>query len=153
MSTIWPFFFILSALIQTGNKAPVLDEILNSQEKAKFSESNSLKNRLDVYKSASIRIQKDLQLAISKEDFSLVARILKTWTQLLSESLKDVEASPKMKKRLRALISFEIQVRKSIATMNDYKIRAPSDMQDAFDSCLVTAETIRKQFVDVLFLH
>jgi hypothetical protein len=153
MPTLLPLYFALSMFFQAGAKLPALDGIFNAQEKAGIAQSSNLKGRIKVYTAASTRIQKDLQAVMAAEEFQKVPSILKTWTLLLSESFKDIEAGPKLKKPLRALINYEIQLRKAIALTHDYKIRAPADRQDDFITFLDEAAMIRKKIVDILFLH
>jgi hypothetical protein len=151
MSTLWALVFILGMFIQAGGNPPLPDDALNAAEKAEIARASGVEARIKIYKTASTRIQKDLQSAISKGEFQTVPGILKTWTLLLSGSLKDIEANLKTKKRSRALISYEIQVRKAISVTQGSQIRAPVDQQDVFDSCLSKAEAIRMRFVEILF--
>ena len=95
---------------------------------------------------ASRRLQESIEAAAAKDDFQTVSENLKLWTALLSKSLKDIEPNLKAKKKSRALISYEIQVRKSIADTGNIKIKAPVDQQDLFDSCISQAEAVRGKF-------
>jgi hypothetical protein len=137
-------------LVQAGGVVSAGD-IFSPAEKAQMEKANSIERRIKVYLAASKRIQQALQTAVLKEEFGSVPDELKQWTLLLAKSLEDIEANLKSQKRSRSLISYEIQVRKAIADTQGLKIRAPMDQQDAFDSCLDQAETIRKKFVEILF--
>jgi len=86
-------------------------------------------------------------------EFEVVPGILNLWTLLLNRSLEDIEEALKSKKKPKSLKKYEIHLRKAIKETQDYKTKTPFDQQDAFNACLVRAETIRKQFVEILFLH
>jgi len=152
MFTLLPLVLFLS-LFQAGDPSAVTGEIFSPSEKARLENETNLDRRIKVYEAASKRMQKALEAAVSKEEFQTVPDMLKVWISLLSKSLEDIEANLKTKKKSRALISYEIQVRKSIANTQNYKIRAPVEQQDVFDSSLVKAETVRKRFVEILFRH
>jgi hypothetical protein len=140
-------------LIQTAGASFTQDDIFLPGEKAKLEAEGNVEKRIRVYEDASKRIQKALETAILKDDFSAVPDDLRRWMALLSKSLEDIEANLKAKKKSRALIKYEIQVRKSIANTESLKIRAPVDQQDMFDDCIARAEAVRKNFVDILFRH
>jgi exonuclease III len=140
-------------LFQTAGAPFIPNDIFLPQERAKIEREDSVEKRIKVYQAASRRIQKSLETAVLKGDFSAVPRNLQIWSALLSKSLEDIEANLKTKKKSRALIKFEIDVRKSITHTEDLKIRAPADQQDLFDKCIATAEAVHKRFVEILFRH
>jgi hypothetical protein len=145
--------FALFIFSQSAN-IPLLDgTVLIAEEKARIARSASAEDRIKVYESASKRIQDTFQAAIASDDFYRVPEILKRWTDLLSGSLADIEANLKTKKKSKALIRYEIQVRKSIGDCRSYKARAPVDQQDGLDASIAKAEEIRRQFVDIIFKH
>ncbi len=152
MLSLFPLVLFLS-LSQAVAPSATTGEIFIPSEKAKLENETNLDRRIKVYEAASKRMQQSLEAAVSKEDFQTVPDTLKLWISLLSKSLEDIEANLKTKKKSRALIDYEIQVRKSIANTQNYKIRAPVDQQDVFDSSLAQAETVRKRFVEILFRH
>ena len=94
-----------------------------------------------------------VQHAVSKNESEAVPGILKLWTSLLNESLEDIEASLKEEKKPKRLKKYEIQLRKAIKDMEDYKISASVDLTDDFEAFLDRAETVRKRFVEILFQH
>jgi hypothetical protein len=155
MSMLWPLSFILCMLLQAGGVASLSfpDDVLSPAEKIKVERESNVEHRIKIYQSASARIQKELGEAIAREEFQTVPNQLNKWVLLLSSSLKDIESSLKAKKKSRPLINYEIQVRKAIASTQEYKMRAPVEQQDIFDSSLTQAETIRKKFVEILFAH
>jgi hypothetical protein len=153
MSILWLLTPLLASLLQAGAEAPINGEIFNSTEKAQMAKAADIEQRIKVYEAASKRIQQSLETAVSKDDFQSVPDNLKLWTALLSKSLEDIEANLKTKKKSKALKNYEIQLRKSIGNTGNYKIRAPVEQQDIFDSSLAQAETIRKRFVEIFFRH
>jgi len=154
MALLGSLLVVLNMLCQAGVPLANADDIFSSAEKAELGmAAGSIEHRIKIYDAASVRIQHDLQLSVQKNDFDAVPGALKTWISALSKSLEDIEANLKAKKKSRNLIGYEIQVRKAIADTEGLKIKAPVDQQEAFDSCLAQAETIRKKFVDILFRH
>ena len=115
-------------------------------------ESDNIEKRIKVYKKASERMLKNLQKAVSGRAFQAVPEALSTWSMLITESLKDIQANLEPKnKRPKPLIKFEIQVRKAIRDIRNLKIRAPVDQQDVFDRCIGQAEDVHSKMVDILF--
>ncbi len=141
----------LGILIQASVILPLLEDILSPGEKARLEHARNIDGRIKVYEAVSKRIQKDLRAAVSNKEFQTVPRILKQWTALLSESFNDIEANLKGQKKPRSLKNFEIQIRKAISDTQNYKMTAPISQQDIFDSCLTSAEAIRKRLVDIYF--
>jgi quinolinate synthase len=150
---IWPFALLLAFFFQAGDVPPVAGEVFNSAEKAQLENATNIEQRIKVYTATSRRIQQTLETSVDKEDFRTVPENLTLWIALLSKSLEDIEANLKSKKKSGALIKYEIQLRKSIANTASLKIKAPVDQQDLFDSCISQAETVRRKFVAILFLH
>jgi len=153
MTVFWAFACLSLFFLQAGTAPPASGEIFNAKEKARIEKSDKVDGRIKVYEAASKRIQQTLEDAIKKDDFQTFPDNLKLWMSLLLNSLEDIEANLKSKKKSRALINYEIQVRKSIASMEKLKIRVPLDQQDLMDSCLEQAEKVRKRFVEILFRH
>jgi hypothetical protein len=152
MPIFWPFAFLLIALLLAGDDSPAPADVFNSGEKSQLVKANNnVERRIKVYDTASRRIQKDLGTAAAKEDFETVPDNLKLWTSLLSKSLEDIQGNLKTKKKSRALINYEIQLRKSITNLQSFKIRAPVEQQDLFDSSIAQTETVRKKLVEILF--
>ena len=151
---IFCLFILTLALPPQGADIPSFpDGIFLPSEKTQLEKAENVEQRIKVYDTASKRIQSGLEKAVTKEDFQTVPDALRLWVTLLSKSLEDIESNLKAKKKPRALINYEIQVRKSIARTESLKIRAPVDQQDIFDSCLAEAEKVRKKYVEILFLR
>jgi len=145
---------LLLILMLLGQAVPLFvgaDDVFSPKEKAKLLRETSIDGRTKVYREASIRIQKGLHQSISKKEIAGVPDTLKIWNTLLAKSLEDIESNLKAKKKPRSLINYEIQVRKAIVDIQNYKITAPVDQQNAYDACLADAERVRKRFVEILF--
>lgn len=151
MLALMPLGFILNLVLQAVPAPSFPEGIFSPAEKSRIERERNINDRIKVYEKASARIQGDIQTAISKEDFRTAPETLKLWTLLLEESLKDIEANLKSKKKSRPLIRYEIQVRKAIAALQDGKLRTPVNLHDTFDSCLARARDIHKRFVEILF--
>lgn len=143
--------FIFSLLLQTAAVPSFPEGVLSPAESINLKGEKNIERRIRVYESASKRYQGLIEGAISAEEFQTVPGNLMLWRTLLDESLKDIEVNLKSNKKSRALIRYEIQVRKTIATLQDNKFRAPEDQQGLLDSCLARAGEVRKKFVEILF--
>ena len=153
MIPFYPIAFVLVLFLQGNGIAPVAGDFFHPTEKARFEKAKNVEGRIKVYETASKRIQQALEASITKDDLQLVPKNLNLWSSLLAQSLEDIEANLKTKKKPRALINYEIQIRKSIASMENFRTRVPVEQQDALDACLTQAEKVRKKFVEILFLH
>jgi hypothetical protein len=151
MILLGSFVLFLNVLCQTGSVPADGDAIFSPAEQARLKIENSVERRIKIYQAASVRIQRDLQLSVAKDDYATVSAALKVWVSLLAKSLEDVENNLQSKKKPRSLINYEIHVRKTIGDVQSYKIKAPADQQDSFDSCITQAESIRKKLVEILF--
>jgi hypothetical protein len=141
---LYTFLQVASVPLLEGN-------ILNVDEKARINRAQSVDDRIKVYHSALKRMQQSVDVVVSGNDFSNAPDILEQWIGLLSGSLKDIDANLTTKKKSKALIKYEIEVRKAITAFKAYKTNAPLDQQDLFDSKLADAETIRKRLVEIIF--
>jgi hypothetical protein len=151
MAIMGLWILILSLGGQTGAIPACEDALFSPEEKVELQKAKSVEDRVKIYHSASMRIQKRLQDSVAKEEFGPVPEMLKAWTQLLQKSLEDLESNLKTKKKPRSLIRYEIQVRKAIVDTGGYKLKASPDLQDAFDACLAPAEGVHKKIVEMLF--
>lgn len=153
MSVFWSFSLAFSILLPNGYVPDFPDETFTEKEARKIEkESDDIEERIKVYRKASERMIKNLRNAVSKKEFQTVPGKLSTWTALITESLKDIEANlDPEKKRPRPLTKYEIQVRKAIKDIRDFKIRAPVEQQDIFNRCISRAESVRARMVEILF--
>ena len=153
MPILTSFSLLMAIFLQSGNAPSFPEGTFTDKEQKKIEKNqDDLKERIEVYKDASVRMQKKLRKDIRAKNFSPVPDYLKTWTSLLSGSLKDIEANLNPdKKRPKALIKYEIEIRKAVNDLKDYQLRAPVEQQDAFDLCIAEADTIRGKIVDILF--
>ncbi len=137
--------------LQAANPSPASGDGLTSAEKDQLQKEQKIDNRIKIYEAASTRLFKTLEAQVLKDEFQSVPGTLKEWTSLLDLASKDIDSNASRKKKSKALIRYEIQLRKSLADVQGFKIRAPVDQQDEFDAFLSHAEEIRKKFVDILF--
>jgi hypothetical protein len=151
MVALGSLVLILNLLCLTGSTPSYGTDIFSADEILKLKKEDSVERRAKIYQSASVRIQKNLQQSADKEEFKIVPDLLKTWNLLLSKSIEDIETNLKAKHKPRSLIDYEIHVRKAIGDVKGYKIKAPADYEDAFNSCIAQAESAHKKLVDMLF--
>ena len=141
----------LYAFLQVASVPLLEGNFLNEGEKARINKAQSVNDRIKVYHSASKRMQQSIEAAVRSGDFSGVPDALKLWVALLTGSLEDIEANLKTNKKSKALIQYEIHVRKANSAFRGYKVKAPVDQQDAIDEQITAADKIRKKFVDIIF--
>jgi hypothetical protein len=151
MSSIGLLTLALCAFLQAISLPLFQGDALNAEEKATLGTAEKIDDRIKVYHSASKRIQQSVHAAVHNQDFSSVQDSLKRWGSILSGSLEDIEANLKTTKKPKALIRYEIQVRKAITEFRGYKTKVPLEQQDEFDAQLAGAEKIRKRFVELIF--
>ena len=141
----------LSVLPQVDWDSSIQAEIFTAREIKKLEKERNVNDRIKIYTNASKRIQKKLHDAASRNQFHSVPGDLELWTTLLSKSYEDIKANLNPRKKSKNLIKFEIQVRESLADIGDYRLKAPIEQQDAFNTCLTKAESIRKKLVEIIF--
>jgi hypothetical protein len=151
MARLGSFIIILNLLCPTISIPACGDDIFSSEEMRQLQKGDSVEHRIKIYQAASERIQQNLQQSVAKEEFKIIPDTLKTWTLLLTKSLEDIETNLKTKTKPRSLINYEIHVRKAIGSTEGYKLKAPADQQDAFNSCISQANSAHKKFVEILF--
>jgi hypothetical protein len=125
--------------------------LLTPAEKSLLERESNIDGRIRVYETASLRFQRSIQVAIKQQEIEGLLEKLKSWVKLLSASLEDIESNVNRKKKSRALIRYEIQLRKTAGDLQDARPLIPVESQQEFDSYLGRAEVVRKTFVDILF--
>ncbi len=142
----------LGFLVQSGTVPPTPgpDGLLDS-ERARLQHETKLDGRIKVYDAASSRYQTSLTKSLGSQSMPDVPSQLKSWANLLESSLKDIEGSTARKDKSKALIHFEIHLRKAISDMQELRLKAPIDQFSDFESWLAKAEEVHKKFVDMLF--
>jgi hypothetical protein len=150
---IFPALLILAfnMIFQADWPSSFEGDIFTSKEVKKLEKERDINDRIKIYTNASKRIRERLHKAASRKQFQSVPGDLKLWTALLANSLKDIKAHIDPQKKSKNLIKYEIEVRKSLDDLQDYRIKAPIDQQDAFEACITQAESIRKIFVEIIF--
>jgi hypothetical protein len=148
----WGTIILAFGIFLQGSGMPTFEgDIFTDTESKKLEKERDVNDRIKIYTNASKRIQKRLNRAASKGEFSSVPNDLKLWIELLAKSLEDIETNLMPGKKSKNLIKYEIQVRKSLADMEDYRIGAPFEQQDAFESSIRQAGDIRQRFVALIF--
>ena len=152
-SMIFPGVLVLvfTMILQANWASSYEGDIFTSKEIKKLEKERDINDRIKIYTNASKRIRERLDKAASRKQFQSVPGDLELWTALLANSLEDINNHIDPQKKSRNLIKFEIEVRKTLDDLQDYRIKAPIDQQDAFDACLSQAESIRKKFVEIIF--
>jgi len=147
-------WLFLAALVIPQGTAPTFTEgILNAKETGQLARATKVEERIKVYETASKRMQQTVHALAANEKFSQINETLRLWDALLTGSIEDIEANLKTKKKSRALIRYEIQVRKALTAAQDYRNSIPPEQMEEFDAYLANAEKIRKRFVKIIFQH
>ena len=151
-SSLWHLALISSLLFQAGllSAVPGPDGLLDS-ERARVEREPKLDRRIKIYEAASLRYQGSVSSNVQNQEFQSVPAQLKSWTNLLATSLADVEKSASRKEKSKALIHYEIHLRKAISDMQELKLKGTVDEFDSFEAWLSKAEETHKKFVDMLF--
>jgi len=151
---LFPFCSLaLSFLLPNGYAPDFPVGTFTDKEAVKLEkEADDIEERIKVYRKASERMMKSLLKEVSKKEFQTLPDNLSSWTALLTASLKDIEANlERKKKKSKPLIKYEIQIRKSIKDIRDFKTRAPVQQQDIINLSIDRAEGIRATMVEILF--
>jgi hypothetical protein len=153
MSVFWLFSLASVILLQNEYAFDFPKGTFTEKEAVKLEkEADDIEERIKVYRKASERMMKSLLKAVSKKEFQMIPDSLSSWTTLLAESLNDIEANlERKKKKSKPLIKYEIQVRKAIKDIRDFKTRAPVQQQDIINRSLDRSESVRARMVEILF--
>ncbi len=152
--TLW--FFALTLLLGTAWQAGVSSSAdqqtcLLPAERDRLSREPKLDARIKIYDEANTRCETELTEYIQKSELQQVPSHLKRWMALLDISLKDIEDSKSRKEKSKALIKFEIHLRKSISTVQEAKLKAQVEQLEDFESWLTRADQIHTRLVGILF--
>jgi len=144
-------FFSLAIILAQAAMAQDFAGGFTPDERSRLQREQKVDNRIKVYEKASKRFQKLVSEAVASQRFTDVPVTLSAWMEIIHASLKDIEANLTGKKKSKQLIKYEIQIRKAIMSMEDYKLRAPIEQQECFEAWIEQADAVRTRFVDILF--
>ncbi len=146
---LWSFISMLTqaAVPAAGDQL----DCLTRMDRDKLARESKLDNRIRIYDEASSRCEKMIAGMIQQEAFQSTPEKLKLWSALLDSALQDIESSPGRKDKSKALIRFEIHLRRSISAMQELKLKALVEQQDAFEGWINGSELVRKKLVGFLF--
>lgn len=144
---------LVGLLMQSAGKPVFPENLFTAKEKQKLEKNlDDLEERIEVYRDASVRIFRSIEQGVSADSYAEIPARLEIWVCLLSESLKDIEASiDPAKRKMKDLKKYEIQIREAIYDLEDYKLRAPPEQQETFDSRIRQADDVRGKIVKILF--
>ena len=146
-------FSILATMsVQADRITSPQGDALLPTERSKLEKEKKIDKRIKIYNAATTRLHKAFDAAASAKDFESVLPLLQSWSSILEESLKDIDANVDRKKKSGALIDYEIHLRKSINEIKDYGVQAPLEQQGHLETWLTQAEQIQSKFLDIIFL-
>jgi hypothetical protein len=120
-------------------------------EKERLRAAPKLDDRIKIYNAGLGRCRKSADAAIARQDSAALTKALADWMVLLEHSLQDIEATADRRKKSKALIRYEIQLRKALADLDESKLKLTYEQMEELEAWLDKAEKIRKRFVDILF--
>jgi len=141
----------LILLVAAQTSASEMDMCLLPNEQTRLQNEKKLDNRIKIYQAASTRCQSTFDYAAASADAARVPAILQRWMRLLELSLQDIEANADRRKKSKALIRYEIHLRKALSDLEDSKMKFPYEEMEQIGAWLAKADGIRKRFVDILF--
>jgi hypothetical protein len=126
-------------------------DCLTDKERKDLSGQSNVDGRVKVYRRISERLHLAIEADAKKQTYDGISTLVNCWKELLTVSLRDIEANINRKKKSGALIDYEIQLRKSIVDMKDVRLKMPYPQQDDLEAWMAQAEAARKKTVDILF--
>jgi hypothetical protein len=147
------FFLLLIAMsAQAADIAVPPGDGMLPLERSKLQKETKIDRRIKIYNAACMRWHSAFDSAVDANHFEAVPPTLQAWISVLTESLQDIDSNVGRKKKSGALIDYEIQLRKSIKEVKDYRVNAPPEQLEYIDAWLAQAEKIQSKFLDILFL-
>ena len=148
------FWLVLASGFQAATGIPDLDPgVLTDTEKVQLDRERSVESRIRIYSGVSARFQETIKQDFQQKTFDKIPNKLTSWLKLLTHSLQDIEKNVDRKKKSKNLIHCEIQLRKALAEIKEYRLKSPQDLDPEYEAFLTQAEVVRRTFVDILFLR
>jgi len=132
-----------------------------SRSEASATPLKSLDARLKVYDAAFGRLADEVRNCFRDGGFDALPGALDRLSELLDESLADVEAVEAAVRssgggkggagKSRRFIRYEIRLRQALKDFQALRAKAPADRRDAFLDFLERTEATRQKFMDILF--
>jgi hypothetical protein len=135
-----------SASLQTDSQGCLLPG-----EVERLAREVKLDARIKIYDEGNTRCEAMLVGYLQKGEFQRIPAHLNSWITFLEGSMKDIGESSSRKEKSKALIRFEIHLRKSIGTVQEAKLRAQVEQLEDFESWLTRAGKVHNSFVGMLF--
>ena len=149
---LWLCFLALFSSVEY--QAPMPGEgnnCLLPAERERLQREPKLDNRIKIYDEANKRCEAELTKLVQGGETQPVSNLLKQWISLLESSKKDIDESKTRKDKSKALIRYEIHLRKSISTVQEAKLKSQVEQLEEFESWLTRAEKVHSAFVAALF--
>src|SRR5262245_53561869 len=150
LSVLW-LLSPLAVVLQAAPAAPTQsNEAFTHAEKVRLDSDGDIEDRVKIYESVSTRHLRSMQ-ALVKEESDKIPAGLEAWAAAIETSREDIEKHISRNKKSRALIRYEIHLRKAITELNEIKFKRPAEASEAFEKWNVKAEEVRRRFVSILF--
>ena len=142
--------FAFPAVMATYAAPP---EKYTPSEKARITAARTPDERIRIYDEAFERLGKKAREIFQQGEFDSLPDILTNISDLLGESLADIEANIRPHAKSQRLIRYEINLRQLIKDFRSRWLRVPEEHQDAFQNFLDQAEATRQKFMDIIFIQ
>jgi plasmid stabilization system protein ParE len=151
LAVVWFVYPLALALAQAPQAAPApASEAFTHAEKTRLDGEPDIEDRVKLYEAVSTRHLRSVQALVKEEAFDKLPAELKAWSDAVEASRDDIEKHISRKKKSRALIRYEIHLRKAIAELGELKYKV-SEAADSLEAAIAKAEDARKRFVSILF--
>jgi hypothetical protein len=143
----------LAVLMQEGGlPTGPMPEGLSSYDRSRLTAAaQNVEKRIKIYTEVSNNRRRSVEKSVAEQDFDSVTLILRSWTEVLDFSLRDIRANAGKKARSGALKNYEIQLRKAITAVSDLKTKGSYEQLEKFESWLNHADEVQKKIVAILF--
>ena len=122
-------------------------------EKARIAAARTPDERVRIYDEVFERLGKRTREIFQEGEFDSLPDILTNLSDLLGESLADIEVNIKPYAKSQRLIRYEINLRQTIKDLRSRWLRIPEEQQGAFQNFLDQAEATRQKFMDIIFIQ
>jgi hypothetical protein len=144
---------LIALFLQSGDKVvlPASPDTLTPSERAKLEGETDIEARVRLYEAVSTRHLRAVEEHVKTEEFEKLPPQLQAWADVISASRVDAEKHISRKKKSRALIRYEIHLRKAIGDVRALKFKLPTEIEAVLLSWIEKAEEARTKFVEILF--
>ncbi len=148
----WIAAFLMPVLLQALSLPDQpMPSSLSPAERSRLGREQKIDGRIRIYTAVSDERYRAALKAMAEGNSEAVSITLRSWTDLLDYSLEDIRINAGRNFKSKALRSYEIQLRKSLGSIDDLKTKGTYEQLEEFDAWLKHAEALRSRIVRILF--